>query len=338
VIRNGDVTREGTLRGFAERFFSPREAEVSQLLQGDIALTTSGDVGKAWLVDAPGYSASNFVRILRPDTAKVLPPFLRYALESESVADALRTHTVGTTIQNLQKSFFEDARVALPPIADQRRLVGILDEAFEGIASAEANAEKNLENARTLFESHLQSVFTQRGKGWVEKPLGECFRLKSGDSMTSKAMVRGPYPVYGGNGVAGMHNEFNLSGDNVIIGRVGALCGNARHITEKIWLTDNAFRLVDFSSEFDNGFLSYLLNYKDLRSLARQAAQPVISNSSLKDLPLSFPGLSEQREIGAKFDALSGETQRLAHLYERKLAALAALKKSLLHQAFTGNL
>ena len=63
-------------------------------------------------------------------------------------------------------------RNSLPPLPEQQRIVGILDEAFEGIATAKANAEKNLQNARALFESHLQSVFTQRGKGWVEKTLG----------------------------------------------------------------------------------------------------------------------------------------------------------------------
>ena len=62
--------------------------------------------------------------------------------------------------------------IPFPPLPEQQRIVGILDEAFEGIATAKANAEKNLQNARALFESHLQSVFTQRGEGWVEKTLG----------------------------------------------------------------------------------------------------------------------------------------------------------------------
>ena len=62
--------------------------------------------------------------------------------------------------------------LSYPPLPEQRRIVGILDEAFAGLATAKANAEKNLHNARALFESHLQSVFSQRGKGWVEKSLG----------------------------------------------------------------------------------------------------------------------------------------------------------------------
>ena len=68
-------------------------------------------------------------------------------------------------------------------------------------------------------------------------------------------------------------------------------------------------------------------------------AQPVISYTTIKDVMLEFPIVkNKQKEIAAKLDALEEETQRLASLYERKLAALAALKQSLLHQAFTGNL
>ena len=65
------------------------------------------------------------------------------------------------------------------PLPEQQRIVGILDEAFDGIATAKANAEKNLQNARALFESHLQSVFTQRGEGWVEKKLSEVCAITS---------------------------------------------------------------------------------------------------------------------------------------------------------------
>ena len=63
-------------------------------------------------------------------------------------------------------------KIAVPAISEQRRIVGILDETFDGIATAKANAERNLQNARALFESHLQAVFAQHGEGWVEKPLG----------------------------------------------------------------------------------------------------------------------------------------------------------------------
>ncbi|MGD9707822.1 MAG: restriction endonuclease subunit S, partial [Candidatus Delongbacteria bacterium] len=179
-----------------------------------------------------------------------------------------------------------------------------------------------------------------KGKDWEEKKLGECFKLRSGENLTSKQMNKqGSFPVFGGNGIAGMHNAYNLTENNVIIGRVGALCGNVRLIKEKIWLTDNAFKITDFNYEFDYSYLTYLLNYKNLRNYARQAAQPVISNSSLELVLLCFPkSLKEQQRIVAKLDALSDQTKKLEAVYSKKIADLDELKKSILQKAFRGEL
>ena len=242
-------------------------------------------------------------------------------------------------LPSITASSVSELEIPLPPIPEQQRIVAILDQAFADIEKARANAEKNLKNARELFDSYLNQVFSQRGEGWINVPFSQCFKLTSGNSLTSKNMIAGDFPVYGGNEIAGMHNEFNLQGDNVIIGRVGALCGNARYIQQKIWLTDNAFKIVDFKYNFDNTFLTYLLNFKKLRNLARQAAQPVISNSSLKDLALDFPiSIEEQRAISRRADWLFQETRKLTNVYINKQKALDELKKSLLQKAFSGEL
>ncbi len=236
---------------------------------------------------------------------------------------------------------FREFRLGYPKsLLEQQRIVGILDEAFEGIATAKANAEKNLQNARALFESHLQSVFTQRGKGWAEKPIAECFQVRSGDFLPAKAMVQtGDFDVYGGNGVNGRHNQKNLTGRNIIIGRVGAKCGNVRCVDGDLWVTDNAFYISKYLHEFDLGFLARLLERKQLRNTANQAAQPVISYTTIKDVLLEYPSdVSTQKKMAEALDILEAETQHLALLYDRKLGALEALKESLLHQAFTGQL
>lgn len=221
---------------------------------------------------------------------------------------------------------------------EQQRIVAILDETFESITKAKVNTEQNLRNVKKIFDSYFKSVFNKKGDGWAEERLEECFKLKSGDGLTSKMMSEGgSYPVFGGNGIAGLHNTYNLSGSNVIIGRVGALCGNVRHLTENVWLTDNAFMVVDFKYDFDLSFLTYLLNFKNLRSFARQTAQPVISNSSLKDVLLEFPkDISVQQAIVQKLDALSAETKNLETNYQTKIETLEVLKKSLLQKAFNG--
>ncbi|TAD83958.1 MAG: restriction endonuclease subunit S [Bacteroidetes bacterium] len=173
-------------------------------------------------------------------------------------------------------------------------------------------------------------------KNWEEQYFENCFKLKSGDNLTTKNMSENAiYPVFGGNGIAGYHNKFNLSGSNVIIGRVGALCGNARHITEKIWLTDNAFKIVDFKFNFDHSFLTYLLNYNDLRSYARQAAQPVISNSSLKDVVLRFPkSVKEQQRIVSILDECFAAIDKAKANAEQNLKNAKELFESYLQGVF----
>ena len=93
------------------------------------------------------------------------------------ISDEFQKPLLNVADRSAQAGFSKDDiynfPVPVPPLAEQQRIVGLLDEAFAGIATAKANAEKNLQNARALFESHLQSVFTQRGPGWVEKRLGD---------------------------------------------------------------------------------------------------------------------------------------------------------------------
>ncbi len=315
------------------------ENKRTDVMPGDVLLTIVGTVGRAAVVptDSPKFTLQRSVAVLKPDNNQIDSRFLMFSLQS--ILEVLNDGARGVAQKGIYLKALRELQIPLPPLPEQKRIVAILDEAFAGIDAAVANTEKNLANARELFESYLNGVFTRKGDGWVEKTLGECFRLKSGDALTSKAMIAGDYPVYGGNGVAGTHNQYNITDENVIIGRVGALCGNARHIKEKIWLTDNAFKVVDQKYRLDNAFLAYLLNFKNLRSFARQAAQPVISNSSLKDIKLSFPVSEvEQRLIVEWLDALKCEKNNLVAIYQQKLDALAELKQSILQKAFAGKL
>ena len=173
-------------------------------------------------------------------------------------------------------------------------------------------------------------------EGWVCEELSNCIKLKSGDGLTAKKMIAGDFPVFGGNGIAGYHNKFNLEGENIIIGRVGAQCGNARFIDEKIWLTDNAFKVSEFKYDFDFQFLNYLLNYVDLRSYARQAAQPVISNSSLKNVKLCFPtSVEEQKQIVALLDKAFAAIDQAQANIERNIENAKELFQSKLNAIFS---
>ena len=325
---NAYITKE-RYDEFRRKFSFPKK--------GDILISASGTIGRCVRYDGePAYFQDSNIVWIDNDEKNVLNSFLYRFYEVCNWGS-----TKGATIARLYNSNLKQIEIAYPKsLHEQQRIVAILDEVFEAIAKAKANTEQNLKNAKELFESYLQKVFETKGEGWEEKNFEDCFKLKSGDGLTSKNMSEnGEYPVFGGNGIAGLHNNFNLSGSNIIIGRVGALCGNVRHITENIWLTDNAFKVVGLKFDYDHSFLTYLLNYKNLRSFARQAAQPVISNSSLKNVALEFPkSLKEQQNIAQKLDVLLLETKKLEAIYKQKINDLEELKKSVLQKAFAGEL
>lgn len=282
--------------------------------------------GKTWV--------NNHAHVMRPNRAIIDDNWLIYFLNFSD----LMPFVSGMTVPKLNQGSLREIPIPLPPLAEQKRIVSILDEAFEGLDRARGNAEANLKSARELFSETIRLNLKARDN-WVSATLSKCFRLRSGDNLTSKSMVTGPFEVYGGNGIAGKHNASNLSGDNVIIGRVGALCGRARCISKDIWLTDNAFKVVDYNYDFDPRFLARLLNFLNLGSLARQAAQPVISNSSLKDLMLQFPlDLTEQTVIADKLDKYEIEIDTVRGHYRNKLQDISDLRQSLLQKAFAGEL
>ncbi|MBZ0194922.1 MAG: restriction endonuclease subunit S [Candidatus Kapaibacterium sp.] len=314
----------------------------TEIFEGDCLVSRLPDpVGRACILPDTGEKMITAVdcTIIRFDNKQIIPNWFLYYSLSNEYQNEIQKQVTGATRQRISRKNLGLVSVPVAPLPEQQRIVSILDKVFSVIERSRNNAEQNLKNAKKLFESYLQGVFEKKGDGWEEQLLEDCFKMKSGDNLTAKNMSEGEYPVFGGNGIAGYHNEFNLSGSNVIIGRVGALCGNVRHITENIWLTDNAFKVVDFKFDFDHSFLTYLLNHKDLRSYARQAAQPVISNSSLKDVVLIFPkSKKEQQTIVRQLDALRAETQKLEAVYQKKMDDLVEMKKSILQKAFAGEL
>ena len=296
-------------------------------------------LGKVALIENEiNFAFGGFMGLIVPNK-DLSGKFLYYNLIAPRYKKFIKSLSDGANINNLKFSQFNDFTIPVPSLSEQQTIVEKLDFAFDAIEKAKANIEKNIENAKELFQSKLNAIFSQKGEGWEEKKLSEVFKMKSGVNLTSKMMKPdGEFPVFGGNNIAGYYDNYNFE-SGVIVGRVGALCGNVRFIDRKIWITDNAFKLTDFMFKLDFAFLTYLLNYKNLREYARQTAQPVISNSSLKDVLLNFPNsVQEQEKIVSHLDSLSEQTNLLKEKYKHKLANLEELKKSILEKAFKGEL
>jgi len=254
--------------------------------------------------------------------------------------------------------------IPLPPVSEQQRVVAILDEALSGIATARANTERNLQNARAIFESFLYNVFDQRGEGWMEKTLGDV--VDEGCSLSYGIVQPGTdqpdgLPVVRPTdlgkktieldglklidpNLANSYRRTTLRGGDILLcvrGSTGvismassALAGG--NVTRGIVpINFNAALVIQ-----DFGY--YLMCSESVQQQIRRktygAALMQINIRDLRKLMLSIPPLSVQAELASRFESTLEETECLASLYQRKLAALDELKQSLLHQAFSGQL
>lgn len=164
--------------------------------------------GKIWV--------NNHAHVLRPHRSELLDQWLIYFLNHSD----LTAFVSGLTVPKLNQGRLREISVPVPPLMEQQRLVGILDEAFEAIATAKANAEKNLQNARALFDSHLNSAFTQHRPNWSKTRLGLEIDLLAGFAFKSKQYTNSNDAVR------------LLRGDNIIQGKV-------RWDDAKRWPTDD---------------------------------------------------------------------------------------------------
>lgn len=348
VLRAMNIDLASHLLDFSElKYISDKVVvpESKKVKLGSLMIcTASGSkshLGKIAFIDEDyGYAFGGFMGMLTP-SAELFPKYLFHLMTSGSYEDFIGALADGMNINNLKFDELKQFQVPYPPLPEQRRIVGILDEAFAGLATAKANAEKNLHNARALFESHLQSVFAQRGKGWVERSLGDTCEMYQPKTIGTKDLVpNGPFPVFGANGVIGRYDKFNHEEPQLLVTCRGATCGSVNISEPKSWITGNAMVVRPLDESLDLKFLEFVFRGGiDISKAITGAAQPQITRTNLSPLLIRFPkSVAEQSRLAEQFERLTEETTRLAAIYQQKLAALESLKKSLLHQAFSGEL
>jgi type I restriction enzyme S subunit len=304
--------------------------------------TASGSkshLGKVAFIDNDyGYAFGGFMGQITPRQSLV-PKFLFHMMTSENYKEFIAALSDGANINNLKFDDLGKFQIPLPPLAEQQRIVGVLDEAFEGLATAKANAEKNLQNARALFESHLQSVFTQRGKGWIEKSLGDLCQIKTGKKDVNEGNPAGKYPFFTCAAAHTFSDNYSFDTEALLVAGNGNV-GQVSYYSGKFEAYQRTYVLFDFKDVT----AKYLFRVLDKRLSATVGKQklgntmPYIKIGMLMDFPVLVPPADEQASVTEHFNALAAETQRLAQIYEQKVTALEALKKSLLHQAFSGEL
>ncbi len=329
---------------------------------GTVCLSRTASVGYVVVMGRPMATSQDFVDWVCSE--RLDPRFLKYLLLSEG-KDGLRRFSSGAVHQTVYFPEVKAFCICHPSVPEQKRIVAILDEALKDIATARANAEKNLGNARAIFESHRDGVFTRRGDGWSEKPLGELCDFKRGLTYAKSDEVEVSQTVV-------------LRATNVNLATHSLDLGELRYIRDgfavpsdkrvrsgsllictasgsKSHLGKVAFIDKDYGYAF-GGFMGmltprgevlprYLLHlmtsgvYRDfIGALSDGVNINNLKFSDLGQLPVPLPNTIEQQRLIGTFDALEHESSNLAQVYQRKLATLDSLKQSLLHHAFSGQL
>jgi type I restriction enzyme, S subunit len=324
-------------------------------------------LNKAIAPDFEGHCSTEIFPI-KPSPA-ISRAYLLYWLLSDDTMDRINGTCTGARMPRADMNEVLDLPIPVPPLSEQQRIVGLLDEAFASLATAQAHAAQNLQNARDLFESHLNAVFTQRGEGWVEKTLGDVceflngFAFKSGDavpvSQTQLLRMGNLYcnrldlersPVFYPDDFAAEYSRYVLAEGEIIMSLTGTSgkedygfavripdCGHILLMNQRLMKFDAIRQDI-----IDDGYLLHYLRSRCFLNVlyptANGTRQANLSSATMKLLPVPLPSMNEQKCIAGKLDALSADTQCLTQIYEQKLGALAALKKSLLHQAFSGEL
>jgi len=332
---------------------SQAEAKVSR---PGVVTGRSGSIGSVFFVDKDFWPLNTTLYV--KDFHGNEPRFIFYLLRNFD----LKRFASGAGVPTLNRNSVHSELVYIPSkVSEQKQIVTILDEAFEGIDRAIANTEKNLANARELFESYLNTIFTQKGDGWEEKKLGDvCEKVEYGSS--AKSLVEGEIPVLRmgniQNGGIDWTNllytsdkeeikKYLLKYNDVLFNRTNSdehVGKTAIYKSEMPAIFAGYLIRIHRKEELiDADFLHFYLNSYTAREygksiMSRSVNQANINGTKLKGYPISLPSLSIQKQIVENLSFLRKETQRLEAIYRQKLVSLNELKQSILQKAFTGEL
>jgi type I restriction enzyme S subunit len=328
-----------------------------ELKPGNIIMSCSGTMGKIAIVPEGIKKGiiNQALLILKPNE-NIYNTFLKYLLESNVFQEKLKSYSKGVAIKNVASvKILKDIAIEFPSVKEQKQIVSILDEAFEGIAKAKANVEKNLANAKEIFESYLQAVFLDSNT--ERKMIGDVCKIIGGGTPSKSK----PH-YYNGNipwaSVRDMKSELLektefciteeavknsstniISRGNIIIAtRVGL--GKVCLLKNDTAINQDLKGIIPINNIIRVKYLFYWFKFvaKEIISHGVGATVQGVKLDFVNRLLIPVPNILQQDHLINKLDCLTEETNQLLKNYEQKLVSLEELKKSILQKAFSGDL
>mgnify|MGYP001098460455 CR=1 FL=1 len=335
------------------------------LKAGDLIMSCSGTMGKVAIVPEDFKKGIINQALLKLTTNENLDvEYLQYWMKSPDFIESIKESTVGAAIKNVASvKVLKEIKIPIPQLEEQKKIVEILDEILEHIDQVKTNIEKNIENAKELFQSKLNSIFIQKGDGWEEKTLGELGTLTSSKRIYKKEYVSEGVPFYRSKEVKELAHKKDITlelyitkeryaeiktrfgipqeGDILLtaVGTIGEMYVVKKNEPEFYFKDGNIMWLKNFTT-LNTYYLKYALLcfVEQLKAMSQGAAYSALTIEKLKKYSISVPSISEQEEIVQRLDELLNFQRRIDNNYKQKLIELEELKKSILQKAFTGEL
>lgn len=243
----------------------------------------------------------------------------------------------GAIIKYLRLPQLKNIEIPLPPIAEQRRIVEKLEKQFAKIDEAARLRAESLEATDQLLPAALHEIFSEgKENGWRKGVFMDVCTLQRGFDLPKHSRIPGEYPLVSSSGIIDTHEVSKVKGPGVTVGRSGSI-GSLTYVTKDYWPLNTVLYVKDFHSN-DPRFVYYFLQNFGLKKYGTGTGVPTLNRNNLHGEPVTLPPLAEQKEIVKRLDALSEKVRALRELQLAQQADLKALKQSILHEAFAGEI
>lgn len=264
-----------------------------------------------------------------------IPEFLYYFFLD--FKNELISQAVGNAQPNISQAKIKDTLIPIISIEKQKQIVAILDRAFTAINQAKTNIEINIENAKELFQSKLNEIFSQKGDGWEEKKFKEVCVLQRGFDLPRRLREKGNYELVSSSGISDTTDKFKVVGPGVVTGRSGSI-GKVFYIENNFWPLNTTLYIKEFHSNTKK-YIYYFLQSFGLERFSSGAGVPTLNRNFVHDeVVFSTYNQIEQLQIVKTLDHLNIATNKMIKNSEKKIQTLEELKKSILQKAFAGEL
>jgi type I restriction enzyme, S subunit len=245
---------------------------------------------------------------------------------------------------NISQEILKKQIALIPPLPEQRRIVAKLDN----LTGRTARAREELGRIPRLIKKYRESLITSALSGawtgdgakggWTDCKAKELFTWSSGKFLPKSKQANGRIPVYGGNGINGTHDRALVDLPTIVVGRVGAQCGNVYLTGGPAWITDNAIFAQTISERVDPRFALLVLRHSNLNAQSGGTGQPYVNQDNLNDVEFCLPSLREQHSILKRIEAAFAWLDRVATEHANASRLLPKLDQAILAKAFRGEL